>query len=119
MDHFADKLQQESYDGAGKAGELYAEEHYSEDRAIEATVRVERFEPAGDEHDPVSRDRDYAPLPAVSLQFEFNQELIDFLKSTLNRWRNASGGRGRPLSKMPWVFGWSKSTGWWWVLSTN
>ena len=58
------------------------------------------------------------PSPAVALRFDFNAELIDYLKGVLKRVRHFRSGRGRPLSKMSWAGGWSKASRCWWVLST-
>lgn len=59
-----------------------------------------------------------ARSPAVALRFDFDEELIDFLKGVLGHVRRARGGRGRPLGKMPFAGGWSKESRCWWVLST-
>jgi hypothetical protein len=110
---FADRLQAEGYEWAEAAGSLLAEE-----QAITATVRVERFSPADELDGPAEGEDMTTPSPAVALRFDFNEELIDYLKTTLKRVRRARSGRGRPLSKMPWAGGWSKASQCWWVLST-
>ena len=110
---FANRLQAEGYEWAGEAGSLFAEE-----RGIDATVSVDRFTPADDDDGPFEGEEKMTRSPAVALRFEFDEELSDFLKGVLGRVRCARGGRGRPLSKMPFVGGWSKSSRCWWVLST-
>jgi hypothetical protein len=110
---FADRLQAEGYEWAGEAGWLLAEQ-----RGIEATVRVERFVPAHDDDGPFEGEEKMTRTPAVALRFEFDQELIDFLKSVSAAARRARTGRNRPLSKMPWAGGWSEASRCWWALST-
>lgn len=110
---FADRLQADGYKWAEEAGSLFAEE-----RVIEATVRVERFSPADELDGPAEGEDMTIPSAAVALRFEFNEELIGYLKGVLKKVRYARSGRGRPLSKMPWAGGWSKASRCWWVLST-
>lgn len=110
---FADRLQSEGYEWAEKAGSLFAEE-----RDIEATIRVERFWPADELDGPAEGEDLTSPSPAISLRFDFNEELIIYLKGVLKSVRHARGGRERPLSKIPLAGGWSKASRCWWVLST-
>ena len=113
MRSFADRLQAEGYEWAGEAGSLFAEE-----AGIDATVRVDRFTPADDDDGPFEGEEKMACSQAVALQFDFDEELIDFLKGVLGHIRRARSGRGRPLSKMPFAGGWSRASRCWWVLST-
>jgi hypothetical protein len=54
----------------------------------------------------------------VALRFDYNEVLIEFIKKRLTASRGARGGKGRPLSKMAWAYGWSKGSSCWWVLGT-
>jgi hypothetical protein len=110
---FADRLQAEGYEWAGESGSLYAEE-----REIEATVRVEHFSPADEMDGPAEGEDLTTPSLAVALRFDFNEELINYLKRVLKNARHARSGRRRPLSKMPFAGGWSKASRCWWILST-
>lgn len=110
---FADRLQSEGYDCASVAGSLFAEQ-----RRIDATVRVDRFTPADDDDGPFEGEELMIRSPAVALYFDFDEELIDFLKGTMRRVRFDRSGRGRPLSKLPFAGGWSKASRCWWVLRT-
>jgi hypothetical protein len=110
---FADRLQEEGYEWAGEAGSMFADE-----RGIEATVQVDRFAQADDDDGPFEGEDLTTPSPAIALRFDFNEELINYLKGILKKVRQFRSGRGRPLSKMPWAGGWSMASRCWWVLST-
>lgn len=109
---FADRLQSEGDEWASQAGSLFAEAE-----GIDATIRVDRFTLADDGDGPFEGEEMMIRSPAVALHFDFDEELIDFLKGTLGRVRVARG-RGRPLGKLPFAGGWSKASRCWWVLST-
>lgn len=110
---FADRLEAEGYEWAAEAGSLFAEE-----RGIAAMVSVDRFSPEDEFDGPAEGEGMTTRSPAVALRFDFNEELIDYLKGLLKSLRQAQSGRGRPLSKLPWAGGWSKTSRCWLVLGT-
>lgn len=113
MYSFAERLQAEGYEWAGEAGSLYAVE-----RGMEATVVVDRFVPADEEDGPFEGEELMAGSPAVSLRFDYDAELIEFLKSSFRSARHARSGRGRPYSRILQAGGWSGKSRCWWVRST-
>ena len=109
---FADRLQAESYEWAGEAGSLFAEE-----QCIEKAVRVESFTPADDDDGPFEGEELMTPSPAIALRFDYDTELVAFLKATFHRARHSRSGRGRPFSRTLKAGGWSAKSRCWWVRS--
>src|SRR4029077_11507382 len=75
---FADRLQAEGYVWAGKAGELYAEED-----GFGWSIEVDRFVPVDDNDGPFGGEELMTRLAAVSLRFDFDEGLVETLKSVL------------------------------------
>jgi hypothetical protein len=110
---FADRLQAEGYKWAEEAGSRLAQE-----RGIEATVRVDPFIPGDDDDGPFEGEELMTPSPAVALRFDYDAELVEFLKTTFHRARHARSGRARPFSRTLKAGGWSEKSRCWWVRSS-
>ena len=81
-------------------------------------VAVNRFSPADELDGPAEGEDQTTPSPAVALRFNYDEGLVELLKTILSRARCSSSGRGRPLSKIPYAGGWSEPSHCWWVRST-
>lgn len=113
MFSFADRLQAEGYEWATAAGSLFAEED-----GIDATVHVDRFEPADEDDGPFDGEELMTPSPAVAVSFERDAELEKLLNLICYRARESRRHRGRPLRRAPKAGDWSKKSRCWWVRSS-
>jgi hypothetical protein len=80
-------------------------------------IRAERFSPADELDGPAEGEDMTGSAPAVALRFAYDPALVILLKSIFRTVRYRRSGRGRPVSSIPLVGGWSDRSECWWVRS--
>jgi hypothetical protein len=83
-----------------------------------AKIHTERFSPADELDGPAEGEDLTQPAPAVALRFDYDPDVVTTVKGIFHSVRYGRSGRGRPVSHIPQVGGWSKRSKCWWVRST-